>query len=321
MGLKIRTVNMVLRSKFDRWLESIDDKKLQEDLKDNTIITGGCIASMLLGEKINDYDLYFRSYELAVRVAHYYVNKFNGDVPKRWTAHYHGKKPFVEELTDIRGKARVRIIIRSAGVASESSEETDYRYFETQANDETNSDAFVEQVYEAEKEDTQAAETEAAESGKKKYRPVFLSSNAVTLTDKIQIVLRFWGNPEDIHNTYDFVHCTNYWDSKERRVVTNQAALECLLSRELRYVGSLYPVCSLVRTRKFVERGWKVNAGQFLKMSLQIAKLDLTDYLVLEDQLTGVDVAYFADLIAKAKANNAESVDSSYLAMLIDRMF
>src|SRR3546814_1364029 len=60
-------------------------------------------------------------------------------------------------------------------------------------------------------------ETEAAalETSDPTYRPVFMSTNAITLSDKIQIVLRFYGEADAIHENYDFVHCTNYWTSKD----------------------------------------------------------------------------------------------------------
>ena len=99
-------------------------------------------------------------------------------------------------------------------------------------------------------------------------------------------------------------------------------SLEALMSRTLVYLGSLYPVCSVFRARKFIERGWKINAGQYLKMILQCSDLDLSDYKILEEQLTGVDAAYFSDLLAKARnKENPERVDKNYLVEIINRMF
>jgi hypothetical protein len=98
-------------------------------------------------------------------------------------------------------------------------------------------------------------------------------------------------------------------------------ALEALLARELRYIGSKYPVCSLIRIRKFVGRGWSVNAGQILKACMQISKLDLGDVKVLEDQLTGVDAAYFCEVISKVKEKDPTKIDHAYLIEIIDRMF
>src|SRR3546814_939057 len=67
-------------------------------------------------------------------------------------------------------------------------------------------------------------ETEAAalETSDPTYRPVFMSTNAITLSDKIQIVLRFYGEADAIHENYDFVHCTNYWTSKDANLTLRQ---------------------------------------------------------------------------------------------------
>ena len=157
--------------------------------------------------------------------------------------------------------------------------------------------------------------------GKPSFRPVFLSTNAITLSDRVQIVLRFFGEPDAIHENYDFVHCTNYWTSWDNNLVLRQKALEALLARELVYIGSKYPVCSVIRLRKFIKRGWTINAGQILKAVMQISALDLTNIEVLQDQLTGVDCAYFCEVIAKLKESDPTKVNAAYLIEIIDRMF
>ena len=101
----------------------------------------------------------------------------------------------------------------------------------------------------------------------KPFTPIFLSSNAITLSDRIQIVIRFYGDPEEIHKNFDFVHCTNYWLSWNNSLETSDKALESLLAKELYYMGSKYPICSVIRTRKFLRKGWHINAGQYLKMA------------------------------------------------------
>ena len=73
--------------------------------------------------------------------------------------------------------------------------------------------------------------------------------------------------------------------------------------------------------RKFVQRGWQINAGQILKMAMQISELNLKDLKVLEDQLTGVDTAYFVQLIERLKEKDPEKVDSAYLIEIVDRIF
>jgi len=159
------------------------------------------------------------------------------------------------------------------------------------------------------------------DDGKAKYRPVFMSTNAITLSHKVQIVLRFFGDADKIHENYDYVHCTNYWTSKSGELTLRQPALESLLARDLRYVGSKYPICSVIRLRKFIKRGWTVNAGQILKMMMQISELDLSSHDVLQDQLTGVDAAYFVQLVSKVREKDPDKVDAAYLVEVIDRLF
>ena len=56
-------------------------------------------------------------------------------------------------------------------------------------------------------------------------------------------------------------------------------------------------------------------------MMMQISELDLTNPAILQDQLTGVDSAYFIELMGKVKENDPEKVNAAYLVEIIDRMF
>ena len=56
-------------------------------------------------------------------------------------------------------------------------------------------------------------------------------------------------------------------------------------------------------------------------MVMQVSELDLTKIEVLEDQLTGVDCAYFCEVISKLKEKNPEAINTAYLVEIIDRMF
>lgn len=278
----------------------------------NTIITGGCIASMLLKEKVNDYDLYFTDKATVKAVAEYYVKLFNdsnggegyvldGAVKKEVNPDYKGGVAM--NMT----QDRIKIIFESSGVGKEKGSISD----------------------EDELEEWPDGKPEVDPETKPKYRPIYLSCNAITLSNSIQIVIRFYGEPDVIHEYYDYVHCTNYWTSKDRQVILKQPALESLLAKELIYVGSKYPLASVIRTRKFLKRGFTINAGQYLKISFQISQLDLTKIEVLEDQLVGVDVAYFSMLIdalqqkvEKEKEQGKEfKLEYSYLAAIIDKMF
>lgn len=311
-GMKSKTIKAILRKKIDQWAATIEDENVRKLVEKGTIVTGGSIASMLLGENVNDFDVYMKDHATAIAVANYYVSRFKQK---------NGTTEFELEVTDRNG--RIKIMAKSAGIVSEETNSRPYSYFEI-GPDERGTD-YVEAVMTNPDEIADVHEDTEIQSlavpEEKQYRPVFLSSNAITLSDKIQIVLRFYGDPDEIHKNYDFAHCTSYWQSWDSKLVLRQEALESLLSRELRYVGSKYPVCSVVRLRKFIARGWRINAGQVLKMAMQISELDLTKVEVLEDQLTGVDTAYFIQLIERMKEKNPDKIDTAYLVEIIDRLF
>jgi len=265
-GRKRSGIKKELTEKINSWLKTITDEQLVKDIEADVIITGGSIASMLLGEPVNDFDLYFRNTQTAYKVASYYAAQ-----QKSLLA--------VTKLDD-----RVTIDVMGNGVVVTEKKET---------------------------------ESEA----KKKYRPVFFSPNAITLTDKIQIITRFCGEPSEIHNNYDFVHATCYWDHAKKHLELPAEAMECLLSRTLIYQGSLYPIASIFRAKKFLQRGWRISAGQQLKIMWQINELDLTNMNVVKEQLTGVDMLYLFELFAAIKDEENELVDSTYIARLIDEIF
>jgi hypothetical protein len=304
-----RIIQKILKAKHEELCNSIANEELRELVKKNSIITGGSIVSLLIGEPVKDFDFYFRNKETVEAVANYYVNKFNSLNPNC------DVKPVV-----VIEKDRVRIKIQSAGITSEEgADQGNYKYFESQP--EGAGQDYVEQLTEACSDQTISEQ----DDGKEKYRPVFLSDNAITLSNKVQLVIRFYGEAEEIHKNYDFVHCTNYWTSWDKKLVLRPAAMESILSKELYYVGSLYPVCSVIRTRKFLKRGWHINAGQFLKMCFQISELDLSDIIVLQDQLTGVDAAYFIEIIDYCKKKQELEPDFKvtmpYLCAIVDKIF
>lgn len=313
--MKTKTIKSILSRKINHWLESIDHELTKEAIKEDVIVSGGAITSMLMNEKVNDYDVYFRTTETAYKVASYYVALFKENPPPKF------KMGGDVEIGVIILDERVKVVVKSAGIASEDGDAQNYQYFEMLPPEEAGQAAFdyVNQVAasfvkkdEPEKDD-----------GKKKYRPRFITSNAITLSDDIQIVIRFTGEIEEIHQNYDFTHCKCAYDFKKNILFVPPGAMECMLNKELRYSHSKYPLCSIIRIRKFLERGWHINAGQIVKMAWDLNKLNLSDLKVLEDQMIGVDSAYFQEVIELLKKNavDGKPIDDAYLMEVIDRVF
>jgi hypothetical protein len=315
-----------MKAKLDEWIESIENDELKAAVKRDAFVTGGSIASMLIGESIKDFDIYFKTKETTTAVARYYAYKFMQLNPN-------SIEPQVrhETITNLNGvnEDRVVIWVQSAGAAGEAAEKGTYSYFEQSDNaDGDLADAYVESL-------VGKSEDKDVSKSKDSYRPVFLSQNAITLSDHVQLVIRFYGQPEDIYKNYDFIHVQQHYDYETDTLVLNPKSLEALLSRTLIYTGSLYPVCSVFRAKKFITREWKISAGQLLKMCFQLRKINWNDSKMVREQLTGVDAAYFHQLINKLEAHQeslaleneanggigAVDIDDVYLVKLIDEIF
>lgn len=268
-GRKRSGIAKELTAKVDDWLSSIKDDELRKLAAKNTIVTGGAIASMLLGEQVNDFDIYFRDKKTTLAVANYYAAIHSVDVKEETVANIKG----VEE-------DRVLIWIPSSGVLKPKKKTL-----------------------------------------KKPYSVSFMSENAITLTNKVQLVTRFYGEPTEIHDNYDFVHAMCYWDHGSKHLELPADAMESLLSRTLMYTGSLYPIASIFRTKKFIERGWRISAGQQLKIMWQISEINLSDPEILREQLTGVDQLYMMALIQALAGVDPEKINSTYVGSIIDRIF
>lgn len=342
--MNTRIINSIIKAKMRQWLETVADQELRSDMEKGLIVTGGAIASLLMREEVKDYDVYFTSKSLAKRVALYYVTRWNeahkdhknrlgfpttafvldGEDVEKWQSGeldiekiapgYSNQGSQVSRMVAGTTPDRIKVIVRSDGVAAENGD-----ILNSPFEDAIDAMQAADEIHEKELEKT------AGENGsKEKFRPVFLSTNAITLSEKIQIVVRFYGDAETIHSNYDFVHCTNYWTFRDG-LVLRQQALESILAKELRYSGSKYPVCSIIRTRKFLKRGWNINAGQYLKMCFQVSALDLKNVDTLEDQLVGVDSAYFMAVIFSIRQELEKdatfSVDNEYISTVIDKIF
>jgi len=320
--MKIKTINKILDNKFESFAKSIKCEKTRRLVEGNTIITGGAIASMLLQEDVNDYDMYFRDLETTLAVAGYYVKQFKKSNPNvNMIVQNSADKEDFSSIVGVwdegdedwvKEKPRVTLYIRSVGVVKEK--ETLEGVF-----DETLGNLGVE----GDSEDMLGFAKQRTTNSKNVYKPIFFTSNAITLSNDIQLVLRFYGPPEEIHENYDYIHCTNYWTSWNKELVLNLEALKSLMSRDLKYSGSLYPICSIIRMRKFIKRGWTITVGEIFKMCYQISKLDLDDFKVMNEQLIGVDVAYFNELICSLKEakDTGKNIDYGYLVTLIDEIF
>ena len=335
-----KTMKQVLIKKVNKWLDTITDEGVKRAIKEDLVITGGCFVSMLNNESPNDFDCYFKTKDTVLKVARYYTKLWNdvkgeqanqlsykskifvldGAKPDQEILDYYQVKDIKDSMAVMLSNTspeRVKIIFPSDGIIGDPEE--------VRADEELGTpEGFISNLSAV----TEVDEVEAdkvIEQCKQEYFPVFFSTNAITLSGGIQLIVRFYGEPSEIHDTFDFVHTKAYWTMKEKDIVIPKDVYETVINKTLRYSGSKYPVCSLFRLRKFLSRGWTINAGQMLKIAMQISELDLSDINVLEDQLVGVDSLYFANLIDQFHRMKKEKEDfdltSSYVVSIIDKIF
>jgi hypothetical protein len=294
-----KTIQKVIEKKLESWLETLP---MKEKVKKSILVSGGCIASMFLGEDVNDFDIYIQDKSVLLELVNYYVNGLNISVLDGTR-----KKEYLDDFENF--KTGEGIIDSDMGMqlvrAVNNLKDNQIRLFVRDMEDGLKIQD----------------DTISQEEKDKKYSIAFISPNAISLHGKIQIVNRFHGTPVEIHKTFDFIHATNYFTFKDG-LVTNIKALESLLTKQLLYQGSVYPITSILRAKKFINRKWNINAGEYLKIMFQISQLDLTNIDVLEEQLIGVDVAYFSALISALRSTpKGTEMTSTYIGTIIDRVF
>jgi hypothetical protein len=194
---KMEKITDHLLNKINPWLETIMDPVLREKVRSASFVSGGAIASLLMGEVPNDYDVYLDNKEVLDLLIDYY-NRVDDNLE-------------------------------------------------------------------------------------------YISDNAITLAGReIQIITRFWGTPKEVHKTFDFIHCTNYWVAHSNKLVLNEQAVSATYGKELFYIGSRYPVATIGRIAKFAKRGWHIDFDSILRLAQQLSKLDLDDPIILDKQIKGM---------------------------------
>lgn len=292
--MQLKTISKTISNKLTDWLKSINDSDLVELLKKNILVSGGSITSMLLNEKVNDYDIYINDMDVLIRLVKYYTDKHSVMVlDGRLREEY---------ISDLEDSYKVKQAINNSySIALRTLRDNQVKLF-----------------FEQHKGGFKVNESLSQED--LNYTPLFFSPNAISLSNDIQIVCRFHGDNVEIHKTFDFMHATNFF-TFQTGLITNKEALESIITKRLRYQGSLYPLTSIIRMKKFILRGWGIGAGEILKIMFQISELNLKDPDVLEEHLIGVDVAYFGTLVGILRGVPPEKLDSEYLNALIDKVF
>lgn len=111
---------------------------------------------------------------------------------------------------------------------------------------------------------------------KEKYSVKLITDNAVNLTNKIQLVTKFYGLPNRVVEKFDWAHIKSYfWFNKDNRheeLVIDDSVYRIINEKELIYTGSDYPLSSLLRVRKYIKKGWYVSTSTMTHIVLDAVK-------------------------------------------------
>src|SRR3972149_4748897 len=74
--MQLKTIEKNIRNKMNEWLLTITDEELRREVKNNLLVSGGSIVSLLLREDVNDYDVYIKDMDVLMELAAYYIKQF-----------------------------------------------------------------------------------------------------------------------------------------------------------------------------------------------------------------------------------------------------
>ncbi len=126
------------------------------------------------------------------------------------------------------------------------------------------------------------------------FKPYYYSHKAATLlnpcTNQLyQIVCcDLYNTPEDIFKSFDFTLNMGAYDFKTEEFVLHPDFLLHNAQRKIHInKDTKYPIASLVRIQKYMERGYKMTASEWFRMAIILHQLNVDSWETFEDGLSG----------------------------------
>ena len=117
--------------------------------------------------------------------------------------------------------------------------------------------------------------------GRKKYR--------------VQLITKFMGPPEKIFDDFDFTVVQGCYRFESGNFVLGERFLPDIARKVIVFCGkSHYPICAMYRTLKYQRKGYKLLGTTVIHIALAIARLQITTYRELKEQLFGIDTLFMS---------------------------
>lgn len=103
----------------------------------------------------------------------------------------------------------------------------------------------------------------------KNFYLTLITENSINFSSKIQIITKWYGKYQDVVELFDFEHLKAVYSIKDERMYIPMGIYPLLLNKELVYTGSMFPLSSLLRLRKFLKRGWTISTKDMIRIVLE----------------------------------------------------
>jgi len=139
-----------------------------------------------------------------------------------------------------------------------------------------------------------------------------------------QIIHAIYGPPSTVMAQFDFTiaQCAwiPAWDPFEyEKFEIADAFFQHLAQRKLYFTcGTQYPIASLWRMRKFLRRGFTIDAVNLTKIALAIHALKLDTMQQFKEQMLGIDAAWLGPILDEF--NDSDSFKATHVASFIEGM-
>jgi len=113
---------------------------------------------------------------------------------------------------------------------------------------------------------------------------------------RIQLIKKVCGDPYDVIFRFDYTICMAAYLPKLNKIILGDNFLYHLAGKELHYNIGKYPLASLWRAKKYIEKGFKFPAVELIKLALKMNEIRMNSYKDLKEQLEGIDTLFLKDL-------------------------
>lgn len=108
----------------------------------------------------------------------------------------------------------------------------------------------------------------------------------------------------DLFNTFDFTLCMGAYDFKEEQFVLHDDFLLHNLKKKIVVnPNTVFPISSLIRVNKYIEKGYSIDKNELVKITLCCLDLNIDNYDDLKEQIGGMYGLDFGKIIDDLKGD------------------